>query len=289
LSDGQLLERFARWRDETAFEALVRRHGPLVLGVCQRVLRNAQDAEDAFQATFLILVHKAGSISRPELLANWLYGVASRTALKYRARAAHRRACERQATPMQQPDPFLEIAWQELRTVLDEELSRLPEKYRAPLVLCYLEGKTNEEAARILGWPSGSMSARLARGRELLRERLKSRQGALPAGSFALMLAHHAGPVALPETLVGATIQAVLSSSAKAAAVVAPTAASSTPGTPAVLSLVRTKWAALILVVLLLLGLGAGVFAYTTSQGGETNNSSSSPGEGRPSSGGCCH
>jgi RNA polymerase sigma factor (sigma-70 family) len=274
LSDAQLLERFARWRDEAAFEALVRRHGPLVLGVCQRILRNLQDAEDAFQATFLILVNKAGSIGRPELLANWLYGVASRTALKYRARAAHRRACERQAIPMPQPDPHLQFAWEELRSVLDEELRHLPEKYRAPLVLCYLEGKTNEEAARILGWPSGSMSSRLARGRELLRERLNGRDRALPAGFFALMLTQHAGPVALPEPLVGATVQAALSTTAKMAAVLAPTAAASTPGTPAVLSWVRAKLAALILVALLVLGLTAGVFAYTFSGEGPSNNPS---------------
>jgi RNA polymerase sigma factor (sigma-70 family) len=174
-SDRRLLERYTRHQDETAFQALVARHGPMVLGVCKRVLHHAQDAEDAFQATFLVLVRKTGSIGQPELLANWLYRVAHHTALKARANAARRSKNQRQAVSRPTPDPLLEVAWRELRALLDQELSRLPEKYRAPLVLCYLQGKTNEEAARQLGWPPGSMSARLARGRVMLRDRLAGR------------------------------------------------------------------------------------------------------------------
>lgn len=175
LTDGELLRRFAQRHEEAAFSALLRRHGPMVLSVCRRVLRRTHDAEDAFQATFLVMVEKAQELRRPELLSNWLYGVAYRTALHARRRAARRSEREREAAAMcSDAASDREIESRELRRVLDEELHRLPQKYRAPLVLCYLEGKTNEEAARLLGWPSGSMSYRLARGRELLRGRLAS-------------------------------------------------------------------------------------------------------------------
>jgi RNA polymerase sigma-70 factor (ECF subfamily) len=171
-ADGELLERFVLRCDESAFTALVHRHGPMVLGVCRRILNDWQSAEDAFQVTFLVLARKADSLMRPGLLANWLHGVAYRTALKARSRAVRQGVHERQAAAMSPREfrPNRSVA--ELREVLDEELSRLPEKYRAPLVLCYLEGKTNEEAARLLHWPLGSMSARLARARGLLRGRL---------------------------------------------------------------------------------------------------------------------
>jgi RNA polymerase sigma factor (sigma-70 family) len=176
-----LLERFTRQQDGAAFAALVRRHGPMVLRVCRRGCANAHDAEDAFQATFWVLVCKAGSIRRPELLANWLCGVAYRTAKKARASALQRRRHERLAACLPRREPSVDAAWQDLRALLDEELHRLPDKYRLPLILCYLEGKTNKEAARHLGWPPGSMSARLARGRQLLRERLEgSRRNRAP-------------------------------------------------------------------------------------------------------------
>jgi RNA polymerase sigma factor (sigma-70 family) len=174
-SDRHLLEQFTRRRDETAFAVLVQRHGSLVLGVCRRVLKDVHDAEDAFQATFLILVRKAGSIAQPELLANWLYGVAYRTARKARTDAARRRHHERRALSRSMIDRLPEAAWRELRAVLAEELARLPDKYRAPLVLCDAQGLTHEEAAQQLAWPIGSMSARLARGRKMLRERLAGR------------------------------------------------------------------------------------------------------------------
>jgi RNA polymerase sigma factor (sigma-70 family) len=179
LTDVQLLERFLRRREKEAFVALVRRHGPMVLSVCQRVLRHSHDAEDAFQATFLVLAQKAHRLHRPGLLANWLYGVAYRTALHARHRAASRSEREREAAKMTVSGGDPESQALALRHILDEELHQLPEKYRAPLVLCYLEGKTNEEAACLLGWSSGSMSHRLARGRDLLRERLEARLVAL--------------------------------------------------------------------------------------------------------------
>src|SRR5215469_142729 len=172
LGDRELLERFLGQRDESAFAALVHRHGPMVLGVCRRVLNDWQRAEDAFQVTFLVLARKADSLTRPELLANWLHGVAYRIALKARSHDARQRAHERQAAAMLPTASQPSGSARELREVLDKELDRLPEKYRAPLILCYLEGKTNEETARLLNAPIGSMSDRLARGRGLLRARL---------------------------------------------------------------------------------------------------------------------
>jgi RNA polymerase sigma factor (sigma-70 family) len=184
LSDAQLLERFVAERDEAAFELLVWRHGPTVLGVCQRVLRNEQDAEDAFQATFLVLVRKAGSISKRQAVGSWLYRVAHRVAL--RALAGKRVASwvavrDVPAEPAPAPD------WDDLRPVLDEEVNRLPEKYRVPFVLCYLEGKTNEEAAHQLGCPRGTVQSRLAWARQRLRARLGRRGLALSAVTPAIV------------------------------------------------------------------------------------------------------
>jgi RNA polymerase sigma factor (sigma-70 family) len=169
-SDNELLKRFLANRDENAFEALVRRHGPMVLALCRRILRDPQDAEDAFQAAFLVFVRKAKSIVRPELLGNWFYGVASRTARAARAAAEKRRVKEAEAVPREQP--VQESPWQELQPFLDRELNRLPAKYRIPLVLCHLEEKSRQEAARTLGLPEGTLSSRLARGRALLAQRL---------------------------------------------------------------------------------------------------------------------
>src|SRR4051812_27222926 len=149
--DGALVDAFLARRDEAAFEALVRRHGPLVLGVCRRVLGNSHDAEDAFQATFLVLARKASSISKRASLSSWLYQVAYRVALKGRARTATRQRYEQRADQRTTPDPLEELTGQELLAVLDEEMHQLPERYRAPLILCHLESRTCEEAARQLG------------------------------------------------------------------------------------------------------------------------------------------
>jgi RNA polymerase sigma-70 factor (ECF subfamily) len=184
-TDRELLERFVATREQRAFTALVLRHGPGVLGVCRRVLRCEHDAEDVFQATFLTLARKAGLIPWQESIKHWLLAVAHRLALQARcgARRQHARECPAScagADDLPEPsdphgDPLVEVARRELRQILDEELRRLPEKYRAPVVLCYLEGKTNEQAAGELGWPTGSMSRRLARARALLCERLTRR------------------------------------------------------------------------------------------------------------------
>jgi RNA polymerase sigma-70 factor (ECF subfamily) len=204
-----LLRRFSEQHDEEAFTLLVERHGPMVLGVCRRVLGCYQAAQDAFQATFLVLVRKAGSIERPELLANWLHGVAARTARKARVLAARRAHHERQASVDPPPTLQPESDWQDLWPRLDEELQRLPEKYRAPIILCYLHGLTNKEAAEKLGWPSGSISYRLARGRELLRQRIGAR-GCSPA-LFAALLRDEVISVSLPPGLAEETVRAAVS------------------------------------------------------------------------------
>jgi RNA polymerase sigma factor (sigma-70 family) len=226
-SDADLLLRFAAERDEAAFEAIVKRHGPMVQGVCRRILGQAHTAEDAFQAVFLVLVRKSASIRRPELMANWLYGVACRIAQKARSAARRNEFRERQARTMPQADRHLDFEWAELKAVLDEELSQLPEKYRAPLVLCYLCGQTNAQAAAQLGWPIGSISERLARAREMLRKRLNKRGLTLSGGIFALLLLQKAGSAAVSPLLVQATTKTALvyASNAKAAAALAPGAA----------------------------------------------------------------
>lgn len=190
VSDATLIERFVHLREEDAFVALVRRHGPSVLRVCRRLLRNQHDIEDVFQSTFLVLALKASRITWRDSVDAWLRDVARRLALNARARTARREvregslfgASESRSDPTVDPldpretDPGDEVDRREMRSALDVALQQLPEKYRTPVILCYLEGKTNEEAARQLGWPAGSMSRRLERGRTLLRQRL-SRQG----------------------------------------------------------------------------------------------------------------
>lgn len=269
-SDEQLLSAFAQRREEIAFAALVRRHGPMVLSVCRRVLRHSQDAEDAFQATFLVLVEKASRLNRPELLANWLYGVAYRTALHARQRAARRGARDKEVAAMFSPLSDKEVESRELRRVLDEELQRLPEKYRAPLVLCYLEGKTNEEAARVLGWPSGSMSHRLARGRELLRARLESRLAGLAVLLPAIWLAEHLQPVVVSPLLAKTTVQAAVAlMGAKVAAAGAGLISASvrelTDATLSSLEPSRWRWLFTVIFLVLFLFGGAGAVVYFAS------------------------
>jgi RNA polymerase sigma factor (sigma-70 family) len=207
-SDAELLKRFVRHRDQDAFQLVVRRHGPMVLQVCQRVLHNRHDAEDAFQATFLILASKAASVGKPDLLGNWLYGVAYRTALKARAGAARRKAHEKQAPPPAPPEPALAVAWREVLLVLDEEIHCLDERHRAALVLCYLEGHTHEEAARRLDCPVGTMSWLLGKALGALRGRLTRRGLMLPAGLPALLLALGRSD-GVPQALLEATFRLV--------------------------------------------------------------------------------
>ena len=203
LTDSDLWERYVRRRDEVAFEAIVHRHGPMVLGVCRRILRNEQDAEDAFQVTFLVLARRAHSLRSPEAIANWLHGVASRASREVRRAAARRRAKEATVLPRAEipEDPLAE-----LRQVLDEELGRLAERYRVAVVLCDLEGKTRKEVAAQLGWAEGTVASRLARGRRILARRL-ARRGFTGAWVVAAMLS--GGALAgVPAQLVASTVRA---------------------------------------------------------------------------------
>jgi RNA polymerase sigma factor (sigma-70 family) len=204
VDDRQLLERFTARREGAAFEALLRRHGPMVHGVCRRVLGNAHDVEDAFQATFLVLASRAGSIGRRESVGGWLYRVAYHTALKARASAAARRRREQRTDDRPQCDPLADVSGRELLTVLDEELARLPEKYRAPLVLCYLEGATRDEAAARLGYSAPTLKRRLEAGRQRLRRRLERRGLALSAALLAAGVCGTAVPSALAAATIGA-------------------------------------------------------------------------------------
>jgi RNA polymerase sigma factor (sigma-70 family) len=211
LSDGELLERFVSSRDEPAFEAIVRRHGAMVLGVCRRVLGDHHDAEDAFQATFLVLSRKARSVRPGAMLPNWLYGVAHQVAIKARANNARRRSRERQVTTMPEPETeSIAALGDDLSGLIDQELSRLPAKYRAPVVLCELEGLGHREAADKLGWPVGTVSGRLSRARAMLAKRL-TRQGlAFSAGSLAVAIGREASAASLPAALVQRTIEAAI-------------------------------------------------------------------------------
>jgi RNA polymerase sigma factor (sigma-70 family) len=215
VSDGELLTRFLAERDEAAFELLVWRHGPMVLGVCRRVLRDVHAAEDAFQATFFTLARKGSSLGRRDSVGGWLYTVAHRIALRARTRQARRAVYEQPLgdfiPPATGAEPGADLAWRELASLLDTEVDRLPEKYRTAFVLCYLEGKTNEEAAELLGCPKGTILSRLARARERLRGRLSSRGVVLGAAPFALFLARNASNLLeVSPVLVQATVHGSL-------------------------------------------------------------------------------
>jgi RNA polymerase sigma factor (sigma-70 family) len=252
--DAELLRGFVRRRDEAAFAALVQRHGPTVLTACRRVLRNEHDAEDAFQATFLVLARKAGSVGRPELLGNWLYGVAFRVAMKARSEAARRRAKEAVARSKPFDDGPDAAAWSDVAPVLDEEVNRLPERYRLPFVLCHLQGKTNDEAARLLGCPKGTVLSRLSTAREKLRSRLVRRGVVLSAALVT----------AAPSLLMGSTVQAALAGAAgqSTAGLVPARAARWAEGVMRAMLLSKVKVVAVVLVVLVAVATGFGVMTH---------------------------
>jgi RNA polymerase sigma factor (sigma-70 family) len=260
MTDSQLLQRFLANHDETAVEVLVRRHGPLVFGVCRRVLNNAHAAEDAFQATFLILTRKAQSLVRCERLGSWLYKVAYRLALRARANEIRRQQCEARAT-QSRPGPASHATNpSDLVVALEEELQRLPASQRAPLVLCYLEGKTNEEAAKVLGCPPGSMSARLAQARERLRECLTRRGFVASAAGIASLLATAAAEAAVPLPLLSNTVRAALwfaSEEARTASFVSIQAVALAKGAFRTMFLNKLQIAAAVLLTTGLLGTGA--------------------------------
>lgn len=205
-TDRQLLERFAGERDESAFAVLIDRHGAMVRNLCRRVLRDDAAADDAFQATFLVLASKAGNTGWRDCLGSWLWAVAYRVASKAKVSAQRRLRHERRVQPRAASQPENVAVTAELRDVLDTELSRLPDKYRLPVVLCYLEGRSNEEAAVQLSWPKGTVAGRLSRARELLRRRLERRGLLLTSEALALALAGDSAAVAAP--LAAATCHA---------------------------------------------------------------------------------
>lgn len=209
LTDGQLLEQFLANRDERSFTELMHRHGRMVFGVGQRVLRNLHDAEDVFQATFLVLARKAATITPRGAVGAWLYGVACRTAMKAKAMTAKRQLKERQSRERCQAAAITEDVWEQLQPLLDEELSRLPEKYQSAIVLCDLEGKTKREAAAQLHCPEGTLSSRVVRGRRLLAKRLARRGVTLSAGLLADALSQSAALSTVHVGLFLSTSQAV--------------------------------------------------------------------------------
>lgn len=262
-TDGQLLNRFIAHHDEAAFRVLLERYGPMVMGVCRRALMDQHDVEDAFQATFLVLVRKAAGIQGQELVGNWLYGVAVRIARRARRTAARRGLPSGGVPDMAIPGLQNETDIQEVRLLLDEELQRLPRKYRVPMVLCYLEGQTNEATARYLRCPAGTVKTRLAKGRELLRARLERRGLTLSAGAVAAVLAPEAVQAAVAPALADATLQAAaLYVTGTAAGAVAAPVVSLMEGALREMLIARLQTMAAVLVLLAAFGAGAGLLTY---------------------------
>ncbi len=251
--DGRLLDRFIQRHDESAFAEIVRRHGAMVLGVCQRVLDNRHDAEDCFQAVFMVLVRKAATIQPRDMVGNWLYGVAYRTALEARKLAARRRNHEKKKHAMPKPEATNEL-WTELRPVLDQELSRLPDKYRVVVVACDLEGKTRSEVADLLHLPEGTVASRLARARAMLAKRLQRHRLIVTPGFLAMLLAEEATSLELPETLVASASRLAHSSNGSARA------ASLAEAVVHAMFWTKIKVAAAVVCVIALLGLGVASF-----------------------------
>lgn len=265
LSDAQLLGRFIGGREgsaEPAFRELLDRHGPMVRAVCRQVLGRAADADDAFQATFLVLVRRARSIRVGDSLAPWLYAVAVRTARRARFAASRQRTIDAETlaeTVEESADAALDL---DVRPMLHEELARLPEKYREPIVLCHLEGKSHEEAARLLAWPVGTVSGRLSRGRQLLKARLERRGVAVPSGMLASSRWLSLPSSATAELLSPSLVESTLAAAARlATAGTIPAAVQSlTQGVLRTMLLDKIKTASIALVVL---GIGTGGVAWT--------------------------
>jgi RNA polymerase sigma factor (sigma-70 family) len=276
LSDSQLLQRFAERADQAAFAALVQRHGPLVLGVCRRILQHDQDTEDAFQGTFVVLARKAASISKHQALASWLYKVAYRIALRARADKARRHTHEQQ-TPPRPADPALgDVVQRELQQILDEEVQRLPEKYRAPILLCYLQGRTNEEAATVLRCPTGTVKIRLLRGREMLRKRLLRRGLALSVVGLLGQTLVDMARAAVPQPLARATVESALGSAS-------PLVSGLVDGVLKGMCLAKLKVAAAVLLTLSLACLVDGMLAHAGAAPLTKSDSIMAPQESVPS------
>ena len=260
LSDGRLLESFITCNDDAAFGALVKRHGRMVLGVCRRVLRNSHDAEDAFQATFCVLFCKAASVNPRERVGSWLHGVAYLTALKAKALVAKLHARERQMIDVPEPQAVPQTFCDDLKSLLDQELAGLPEKYRLPIVLCDLEGKSIKTATQQLAWPQGTLAGRLARARAMLAKRLTKHGVTLSGGSLALVLAENAWSAGVPVALMVSTVKnaAMVAAGPWApAGVVSPQVAALTKGVLKNMLLSKLKAATAMLIVTAVVGGGS--------------------------------
>jgi RNA polymerase sigma factor (sigma-70 family) len=272
LSDAKLLEDFVARRDEASFEVLVWRHGTMVLSICERILHDAHAAEDAFQATFLVLACKARSIGKGEAVSSWLYKVAFRIALRLRAKASRQTAISASLAELP-ADEAADTVWRDLRPVLDEEIQRLPEKYRTPFVLCYLQGHTNEEAAEELGCPKGTILSRLARGRERLRSRLLRRGVALSGAGLITALSQNAASASVPATLVDAVVKAAVPFAAGTAApgLISATVAALTEGELHAMFATKLKIAAAVLLMLAGAGTGTALISHQSTEGRTTD------------------
>ncbi|HEY7307783.1 MAG TPA: sigma-70 family RNA polymerase sigma factor [Gemmataceae bacterium] len=259
LTDRQLLQRFAGQHDDSAFAVLVRRHAALVLGVCCRVLPRVQDAEDVFQATFLVLARKATSTSWRESIGNWLHEVAHRLAVKVRADLARRHIHERQAAAMKPTEARTDESWRELYGMLDEELHRLPQRYRQPLLLCYLEGRTRDQAARQLDWSLWTLHRRLERRLRLLRARLTRRGLTLSSALLAAGVSQQTATGGIPAVLLATTIRAAVDFTTSARGVPAHAAALAEEG----LKTMSLRKAKVVLALMLVTSLAAGAGALT--------------------------
>jgi RNA polymerase sigma factor (sigma-70 family) len=271
LTDGQLLGRFLDHRDEAAVAALVQRHGPMVWGVCRRILSNHHDAEDAFQAAFLVLVRKAASIRTN--VGNWLYGVAHQTALKARTIRAKRHRRERPVTGMPEPAVTERDLWNDLQPLLDQELSRLPQKYRTVVVLCDLEGRTRKEAARQLGCPEGTVASWLARARALLAKRLSRHGLAITAATLTAALSQAPASANVPPALVSSTINILTlfaAGQAVATGIISGTVATLTEGVLKAMLLNKIKAVATVLCVVAVFGAGVSGLTHRTQAAAQT-------------------
>jgi RNA polymerase sigma factor (sigma-70 family) len=271
MTDDQLLEAFVSRRDAAAFEGLVKRHGPMVLGVCRRVLRDPHDVDDAFQAAFLVLARKAVSVSPRRMVGNWLYGVAQTTAVRLRAANAKRRVRERQVADMPEPEAEQNDPQDDLH-LLDEELARLPDKYRVPVVLCDLEGRPRREVARQLKIPEGTLSSRLTTARRTLAKRLTRRGLAVSGGALAAAVSHEAASACVPASLLGATVRAAtLAAAGQAVTRLIPVhVAALTQGVLKSMYLTKLKTVVVVLLVIAALGGAAGLNFQT--KGAESPN-----------------
>ena len=266
-TDSQLLEKFVGHADEDAFARLVKRHGPLVASVCRRVLGDDHDVDDAFQATFLVLIRMARKIRKRESLASWLHGVAYRVATKAKVRTAIRSARERPLSDRAGEEADPELVWRDMRPVLDAELNRLPEKCRAPFVLCYLQGKTNEEAARILKCPPGTIFSRLAAAREKLCSRLTQRGLAFSLAALDLLTTQQNADAAISAQLIESTCKtatAAAASNSTAITTLSKSAISLADGIGRVMLLARVSSTAIVAFAVALLGIGTGLMIQSS-------------------------